>query len=396
VVIDLQGFTVIELLPNSGSCSCWFAVLIIVRSGKARNACQKGAIMKRGSLKMKSLGMLSIAAATTAGLGLAPAANAAATVAKGPAWHVIKSVNEGPVTLFSAVVATGPTTGWAFASSQTGKPVVYERTGANTWKTVAFPGSKGEDIAAAKATSASDVWAFATLPGDKAQVFSLLNGKWTLRHTMYGDVFQATVVSSRNVTFYVPGGRYHFDGATWTEVHESISDGYAFSASDGWTFSRPAGTTVTHIDGRSRTTYNLKSLLPAQEELNGPGVAAIYALSDKNVYVIGDGNAQDAGGPVVVLHYNGSTWTKLAGNGPGYVGQVIPDGKGGLWIPVRWAGSSAVLHFSGHQLTETRTDESPSDYFNVNQVSEIPGSTEALAVGNTYTYSGRGAILQYS
>ncbi|MCW2935645.1 MAG: hypothetical protein JWM19_6607 [Actinomycetia bacterium] len=349
--------------------------------------------MKRGSLKMKSLGMLGIAAATAAGLGLAPAANAATTTAKVPAWHVVKSVNEGQNTYFSAVVATGPTSGWAFASSFTGKPVVYERTGAQTWKTVAFPGSKAEDVVLAKATSASDVWAFATVPGDKTQVFSLLNGKWTLRRTMYGDVFQATVVSSRNVTFYVPGGRYHFDGATWTEAHESISDGYAFSGSDGWTFSL-AGTTVTHIDGRKHTTYNLKNLLPAKEELNGPRVAAIYAVSDKNVYVIGDGEQQDAGGPVVVLHYNGSTWTKLAGDGPGDVGQVIPDGKGGLWIPVGWAGGSAVLHFSGHQLTETLTDESPSDYVQVFQVAEIPGSTEALAVGNTY--SGRGAILQYS
>jgi hypothetical protein len=357
--------------------------------------------MKRGSLKMKSLGTLSIAAATAAGLGLAPAANAAGTTAKGPAWHVIKSVNEGPNTYFSAVVATGSTTGWAFASSFTGKPVAYERTGANTWKTVSFPGSKDEDIVLAKATSASDVWAFATLPGDKAQVFSLLNGKWTLRHTMYGDVFQATVVSSRNVTFYVPGGRYHFDGATWTEVHEAISDGYAFSASDGWTFSRPAGTTVTHVDGRSRTTYNLKSLLPAKEELNGPGVAAIYAVSDKNVYVIGDGNAQDAGGPVVVLHYNGSTWTKLAGNGMGNPRQVTPDGRGGLWIPVSWGGGSALLHFSDGKLTETKlpsagTDESVYS----GQVSAIPGTNDALATANVLPYNSgtsyKGEILQYS
>src|SRR5258708_1783557 len=125
--------------------------------------------MKRGSLKMKSFGMLGIAAATAAGLGLAPAANAA-TAAKAPAWHVIKSVNEGPNTQLTAVVATGSTTGWAFASSLTAKPVVYDRTGAKTWKTVAFPGSKAEDVVLAKATSASDVWAFATVPGDKTQV----------------------------------------------------------------------------------------------------------------------------------------------------------------------------------------------------------------------------------
>jgi hypothetical protein len=268
--------------------------------------------------------------------------------------------------------------------------VVYERTSAQAWKTVAFPGSKDEVVVLAKATSASDVWAFAIVPGDKTQVFSLLNGKWTLRRTMYGDVFQATVVSSRNVTFYVPGARDHFDGATWTETHESINDGYALSASDAWTFSL-GGTTVTHIDGRGHTTYNLKNLLPAREELNNPHVAAIYAVSDKNVYVIGTGDEQDAGGPDVVLHYNGSTWTRLPGDGGGNPGQVTPDGKGGLWIPVSTGATSWVLHFTGGRLTQTKV---PSSAYRVYQVAEIPSSTEALAIASTS--SAQGEILQYS
>jgi hypothetical protein len=344
--------------------------------------------MKCGSLKKKSFGMLGIAVASAAGLGIAPAANAATPAVKVRQWHVIKSVNEGR-TLFTAVVATGPASGWAFASRATGTPVAYERTGATTWKTFSFPTGKGDTIAAAQATSASDVWAFGTDPG-KTHVYSLLYGKWTLRRSLQGVAFQTDVVSGRDVTVYVPHAVYHFDGASWTKAADSITDGYALSASDGWTYS---GTTVTHVDGKSRTTYDLASLLPAKTELDGPRVAAVYAVSDHNIYVIGNGETQDAGGPVVVLHYEGHTWTKLAGNGPGNPRGVTPDGSGGLWIPVSWAGGGTILHFSGGRLAVTvPVDKSESLY--VNDVSQIPGTANALAVANTA--SSQGEILQYS
>ena len=44
----------------------------------------------------------------------------------------------------------------------------------------------------------------------------------------------------------------------------------------------------------------------------------IIALSAKNVYAIGNGNAEDEGGPTVVLHYNGSKWAKVAAGSFGY------------------------------------------------------------------------------
>jgi hypothetical protein len=353
--------------------------------------------MERGALK-KSLGMTGIATVAAVGLGIAPAANAATPATHVQQWHVIKSVNEGQGGNLTAVVATGPASGWAFESSATGSPVAYERTGATTWKAVTFPGGKGQTIAFAEATSPSDVWVFAEAPNGKTEVYSLKNRKWTLRRSIAGDLFQATVVSARNVTIYLPGAAYHYNGSGWTTTRDSVSGGYALSASDAWTCK---GTKVTHAHAKTNRTWNLKSLLPAPGELNDPQVAAIYAYSDSNVYAIGDGNAQDAGGPVVVLHYDGHKWAKLAGNGPGYAGQVTPDGSGGLWIRVGWDGGGTFLHFSDGKLIETKLPSAGTDESTYSgQVSAIPGTNEALATANVLPYDSgteyKGEILQYS
>lgn len=46
---------------------------------------------------------------------------------------------------FTAVVATGKTTGWAFDA--TSPPTAYQRSG-STWKRVAFPGQRFETVVA--------------------------------------------------------------------------------------------------------------------------------------------------------------------------------------------------------------------------------------------------------
>jgi hypothetical protein len=96
-------------------------------------------------------------------------------------------------------------------------------------------------------------------------------------------------------------------------------------------------------------------LLPAKTKtaLDDPVLAGVYAASDTNVYVIGNGSTQDAGGPVVILHYDGHAWTKLASYAMGNPFGITPDGAGGLWIPVGWAGGGTILHYSRGAITAT-------------------------------------------
>ena len=348
----------------------------------------------------KSSVLLSISLASAAGLAVASAAWAATTPANAPSWHVLETVN-GSSQDFGAVVATGPASGWAFVDNAS---YAYERTGVTTWKKVPYPGGNGVSFAAAAATSASDVWAFTNIAGTRSQAVDLVNGKWTVRTTLGGYVDAVSVLAANNVWVFGSTATYHYNGSTWAKVAGGAAGGVALSASDYWLAgaSGPTQTIVTHVKNGQKATFNLAGLLPANSKngLNDPQVAGVYAASDTNVYVIGNGRAQDAGGPVVILHYDGHAWKKLASYGVGNPFDITPDGAGGLWMPVGWAGGGTILHYSRGAITATALP-SPGKFesTHANGVSRIPGTTQALAVTSTFPYdSGTrfySQVLQY-
>jgi hypothetical protein len=91
----------------------------------------------------------------------ATASLAVALSSKAPAWRVVKSVP--PVRkggAFTAVVATGRTSGWAFDGSESlFEPQAWQWRG-GSWTREPFPGRNDEEVDAAAATSPDDVWAF--------------------------------------------------------------------------------------------------------------------------------------------------------------------------------------------------------------------------------------------
>jgi hypothetical protein len=130
-------------------------------------------------------------------------------------------------------------------------------------------------------------------------------------------------------------------------------------------------------------------------------VAGVYEASDTNVYVIGNGRTQDAGGPVVILRYDGHAWKKLAGYAMGNPRAITPDGAGGLWIPVGWAGGGAILHYSRGAITPTALPSPGKDESTYpDGVSRIPGTTHALAITTTDPFDNAtrfySQVLQYS
>src|ERR1700722_6707348 len=102
-----------------------------------------------------AVGLLVIGAATAGG-----AMAATRPAAAGPSWKIAKSMRSGADGQFTAVVATGKTTAWAFGGSGfSAAPTAYQFSGAS-WRKVAFPGNKDEQVVTAAATSPSNVWAF--------------------------------------------------------------------------------------------------------------------------------------------------------------------------------------------------------------------------------------------
>jgi hypothetical protein len=350
---------------------------------------------------------------------MASASNAAASAPRAAQhWRIVfKAPKVSPLNQstqdFTAVVATGKTTGFAFNGfGAPGGETAYERT-STTWKKVPFPGKNNEVVATAAASSPSNVWAFAdSMFSSSSRVLRWTGAKWAVVKTFGGSVWGASVLGPKDVWVYglVPGGFmapaigvWHFNGSGWTLVGKNISGGSALSDHDVWGFTR---TSVEHWNGSGWAATSVKSLLPAVDPhgLNHPSVVGILALSHGNVYAFGSADTQDEGGPLVVLHFNGTKWSKVAtgqfGYGPFY-NQVSSDGGGGLWIPMNGpaGGTAFLVHYAGGKLTKAVEPVNPVNLA-IASVSRIPGTTQQLAGGATFA-PGRGTnvdavLLQYS
>ena len=355
--------------------------------------------------------------------GTATAATASASTAATPAaaaqhWRVTFTAPKVSPALqftqdFTAVVATGSTTGFAFDGI--GAPAgetAWERTGpaGAAWKKVPFPGKTNEEVAYAAASSPTNVWAFGNNLFTQSRVLRWTGSKFAVVKTFGGGISAASVLGPRDVWVYglpagggVPAiGVWHYNGHTWSQIGKNISGGSALNDHDIWGFT---ATSVEHWNGSKWTATSVTGLLPPKDPhgLNNPQVAGILALSDSNVYAIGNGNRQDEGGPVVVLHFNGHKWSKLAtgqfGFGPDFQ-QFSSDGSGGLWLAMEGSagGTSVFVHYAGGKFTKAAVNQATTT---IQSVSRIPGTTQQLAGGFTHAAGNRGAnvvavLLQYS
>jgi hypothetical protein len=332
-----------------------------------------------------------VAAATVvAGAGVSQAVPATSA-----AWHIVKRVHSGATGDFTAVVATGKSAGWAFngntAAGPTTKPTAWQLNG-STWTQASFPGKAGEEVVAAGAASPSDVWAFTDV-GVGSRVLRWNGHTWSVVKTFGQPLGGASVVSGNDVwVFGQPAinqqlGVWHYNGRRWSRVSTNLDGGTALSATSVWAF---GGTSVYHYDGHNWAKKSVARLLPPNNGLNNPELMGIYAQSAKSVYAIGNGQAEDEGGPTVVLHYNGRTWRKVAQGNFGYgtqpAQQISSDGSGGLWLPMPGFDGqpSYLLHYSGGKLTSAGLPHGAQS-IDVESVANIPGTTEMLGGGFTHT-----------
>src|SRR5277367_5494730 len=104
----------------------------------------------RGTRAFIAAGITGLAVAVTT---VGAFASAAPTLASGPRWHVVKSVTTDASGGFTAIVATGATTGWAFDGQGTTMLATAWERADGTWKKVAFPSEKSEAVVTAGASS---------------------------------------------------------------------------------------------------------------------------------------------------------------------------------------------------------------------------------------------------
>ena len=339
-----------------------------------------------------------VAAGAAVVLAITGAGAAAGTRAEPAAWHVVRQVDSGVFGGFTAVTAAGKTGGWAFDGYS--RPTAWQRSG-TTWRQVAFPGQSGEQVVAAEATSAADVWAF-TANGTQSRALRWNGRGWTVVKVFGQQVGGAVVLAADDVWAFgqqpFGSGRglaaWHYNGRTWSQAAsgDGLEGGSGLSASDVWAF---AGTDVARWNGRTWSRTSVARLLPAKSLLNDPAVVGIDAQSPSSVYTLGSGNAEDEGGPLVILHYDGRTWTRVAegnwGIGTSPIQQVSSDGRGGLWIPMPGFDGrlSYLLHYSGGHVTQAALPIS-AHKVDVQDVALVPGTTELLGAGFSHAYDNPG------
>lgn len=343
------------------------------------------------------VGLLAIGA--VAGAGQASAVSATNAVAR---WRLVKQVKTDYSGAFTAVAATGKATGWAFdGQGYTSPPAAY-RLSAGKWQREPFPSRTNEEVITASATSPTDVWAFTQGLSGPSRVLHYNGRAWSVVRTFTNAIANATVLSGGDVWVYgdqaIPGfhaslGVWHYNGSSWRQVSKTIQGGSALSATNAWGF---AGVRVEHWNGRTWTGTSVKSLLPhaVPGGRNDPRVVGILALSPSSVYAIGNGTAQDEGGPVVVLHYNGKRWAKLATGGFGYgpAPEISSDGRGGLWLPMNGpvGGTSRLVHYAAGRLTPAAPMPVSAPKITIVSVAHVPGTTRQLAGGYTHAGGDRG------
>ena len=331
---------------------------------------------------------VSMVLGTGGAVAAAVLSGAQAASAATPSWHPVLSVPGGGAA--ATVVATGKTSGWAFL----GSGAAYQRVGATAWKKVAFPGSNGY-VNAAAASSPSNVWAaFRPAAGGPGSQVDRWNGKkWAVVKSFPGSVTGFSVLSPDDVWAFGGAsygeGVFHFNGRSWAEVSSTLSGGSATSDQNVWAFS---GTQVAHYNGRKWTETNVAGLFPPSTGGHvAPAVTGVLALSPNNVFAAGTGwgGAGGAGGgPAVVLHFNGHSWSRAA-VGPSVLapGSLASDGRGGLWMTSdTHENFQVLLHYSAGQLVNANEP--------FKSVASIPGTAEALganaspvATTQVYQYS---------
>ncbi|HEX9033093.1 MAG TPA: hypothetical protein VF834_14730 [Streptosporangiaceae bacterium] len=367
-----------------------------------------------------------LAGAATVSLALA-ACLAPAQAATSPGWRITKLIGlASDVSRLDAVTATGPGDAWTVGNQN--RKLIIERWGNGHWVSIPPKGFAGASLLngvageqpSFGATSATNAWIFVgTSTGHEAWHW---NGTSWARVSMPSWVTPVDRSGSTGVTPVVAvhgGGTWVFaSGATgyaarynhgrWSKVPVpavpvSIS---AFSVNDIWAVGlnlKTSGWVLMHWNGTrwSTTAIPKPHLTTGEISFANPVVAA----SDTSVWVrVGIAkNGLPKGN--VLLHWNGSGWTRVSMPPLGYLSQagMAQDGHGGLWLAGIGPAPAYQPYFyhynSGHWTRQIVPGDSgtPNNKVELLGMTWIPGTRSLWAVGqsNVGIPGVQAAILKY-
>jgi hypothetical protein len=311
------------------------------------------------------------------------ASAAAASPAGAASWRPGSVGSAGETTAVTGVRAGGTTTEFAFVYDYS-QHWMFVRVNGGTWKLGKGPGlAKGEMVVGAQALSASRLMVFTTLADHTSRILADNGGKWTLVVKFPSPIGSMSVLSPVNIwvfgspRHYTTGGIgvWRYNGTEWRSLGVGKSGGAAVSATSAWAHT---GTVVDHLTGGKWTMHSLASLIP-QGSVGVRSLIGVYPASATTAYAVGSGGAD---GPLVVFHYDGHRWTRVASYPSGIVPfatDVASDGKGGLLMGGTTAagGDAMLLHYvkgSGKIVAEPVAGMTSVPHSGFLSVAKVPGT----------------------
>jgi len=343
-------------------------------------------------MEMKAFAVMAVAVSAVM---LAGAGGAGASAGRaGPAgWRIVTTVHGTNMPQFLSLAVTSTRSAWAFAQT-TGTPAVWRLRG-GAWGQVPFPGRAGEQVLAAGVPAADNVWAFGSLRQGSGRALRWDGTGWAVAGQFSKVIGSGLVLGPGDVWVfgepYVPGnslGTWHDNGRSWTRFGSvgALTAASALSPDSIWAVGEK---TAAHWNGSRWSLTSLASLLPRDTALCHGIATAVYAASATSVWAAGAGMCDTVNfgrHPLVLLHFDGTAWRRvLLTYRYGQPDQVVPDGSGGLWIPVITGFNPPIftlLHYSAGHLRPVPLPLPGSEIRMT--VAHVPGSAVTFGAGTDY------------
>jgi hypothetical protein len=301
---------------------------------------------------------------------------------------------------YSVIVASGRDEAWAFGGTDPGGPSspVAAQWNGSTLTPSALPRGLTGFITDASVLSSRDIWA-ASQYGRYVLRFDShrwqVVGRWR-----YGQITGLSVISAQDVWAFgttVTGSRvigtWHFDGATWHPVAgpaRSIYRASAISPRDIWAISAAGGAdSILRYNGR---TWRL---VATGRALTGVQPRDILALSDQDVWVVGNQLGATGSARLVLAHWNGRGWSRLVSGLQAWPGRLAPGPHGDVLVtatPANGAATGLILHASDRGWGTTIVVQSGLGS-GVTDVALAPGASAMWATGGVLTRLGGDAAI---
>jgi hypothetical protein len=302
---------------------------------------------------------------------------------------------------YSVILVTGSQEVWALGGTNPGGPSAPVATlwDGDMSATATLPGGLTSFITDASATASSDIWA-ASQFGRYLLHFDGV--RWRVaRRWQQGQVTGLTAVTATDVWVFgttADGtsdiGTWHYDGTSWQRVPglaDSIVRASAISANDIWAIAAtPASYSVVRYDGTSWQQ------VPTGSALAGLQVRDILADSSDNVWILGNKTDTSGGVRLVLLHWNGASWSSLVTSVNAWAGRLVPGPDGTVLVTATPASASAMGMIVQASAEGGRLVVSPRSWLSSGGVSDVAvaGLARELWVsGAVLTRTGGDAVI---